>query len=170
MITAIDGKPVERDDAISRALATKRSGDTLDLTIYRNGKTIDVRVRLGEFDLAGLVVEGAQREPFVQGRIEEVLETEVQHLFPRRRVVLVDVDVAQRDREPGFLARLGGATDDAEAPVVDVLILGFGALAQAFAPNVAWLIAIRFVLAQFAGALLELGFGKAVGGAFPDHH
>src|SRR5579871_3148311 len=29
LIMAIDGKPVERDDAISRALATKRTGDTL---------------------------------------------------------------------------------------------------------------------------------------------
>jgi MFS family permease len=35
---------------------------------------------------------------------------------------------------------------------LDVLILGFGALAQAFAPNVAWLIAIRFVLGIGVGA------------------
>jgi len=48
LIMSIDGKPVERDDAISRALATKRTGDTLELTIFRNGKTTNVRVRLGE--------------------------------------------------------------------------------------------------------------------------
>ncbi|HTC91720.1 MAG TPA: trypsin-like peptidase domain-containing protein [Bryobacteraceae bacterium] len=48
LIMSIDGKPVERDDAISRALAAKRTGDTLELTIFRNGKTINVRVRLGE--------------------------------------------------------------------------------------------------------------------------
>ena len=48
LIMSIDGKPVDRNDAISRALASKRSGDTLELTIYRNGKTINVRVRLGE--------------------------------------------------------------------------------------------------------------------------
>jgi S1-C subfamily serine protease len=48
LIMAIDGKPVDRDDAISRALAAKRTGDTLDLTIYRNGRTMNVRVRLGE--------------------------------------------------------------------------------------------------------------------------
>lgn len=47
-IMSIDGKPVDRDDAISRALARKRSGDTIELTIFRNGKTINVRVRLGE--------------------------------------------------------------------------------------------------------------------------
>lgn len=46
LITAIDGKPVVRDDAISRALATKRTGDSLDLTIFRNGRTMNVRVRL----------------------------------------------------------------------------------------------------------------------------
>ncbi len=48
LIMSIDGKPVDRDDAISRALATKRTGDTLDLTIFRNGKTMNVRVRLGD--------------------------------------------------------------------------------------------------------------------------
>jgi S1-C subfamily serine protease len=48
LIMSIDGKPVERDDAISRALATKRTGDTLELTIFRNGRTMNVRVRLGD--------------------------------------------------------------------------------------------------------------------------
>jgi S1-C subfamily serine protease len=45
---SIDGQPVDRDDAISRALARKRTGDTLELTIFRNGRTINVRVKLGE--------------------------------------------------------------------------------------------------------------------------
>jgi S1-C subfamily serine protease len=48
LIMSIDGKPVDRDDAISRALAGKRTGDTLELTIFRNGKTMNVRVRLGD--------------------------------------------------------------------------------------------------------------------------
>ena len=48
LILSIDGKPVERDDAISRALAGKRTGDTLELTIFRAGKTMNVRVRLGD--------------------------------------------------------------------------------------------------------------------------
>lgn len=48
LIMSIDGKPVDRSDAISRALASKRSGDTLELTIFRSGRTINVRVRLGE--------------------------------------------------------------------------------------------------------------------------
>jgi len=48
LIMSIDGQPVERDDAISRALAHKRTGDTLELTIFRNGRTTNVRVKLGE--------------------------------------------------------------------------------------------------------------------------
>ncbi len=48
LIMAIDGKPIDRDDAISRTLARKRSGDTLDLTIFRGGRTISVKVKLGE--------------------------------------------------------------------------------------------------------------------------
>ncbi len=48
LIMSIDGKPVDRDDAISRTLATKRTGDTLELTIFRNGKTMNIRVRLGD--------------------------------------------------------------------------------------------------------------------------
>jgi S1-C subfamily serine protease len=48
LIMSIDGKPVDRNDAISRALANKRSGDALELTIFRGGKTINVRVHLGD--------------------------------------------------------------------------------------------------------------------------
>ncbi|HTR35683.1 MAG TPA: trypsin-like peptidase domain-containing protein [Bryobacteraceae bacterium] len=47
LIMAIDGKPIDRDDAISRALARKRSGDTLELTIFRGGRTMVVKVQLG---------------------------------------------------------------------------------------------------------------------------
>lgn len=48
LITAIDGKPIDREDAISRALARKRAGDTLELTVFRNGRTTNVRVKLGD--------------------------------------------------------------------------------------------------------------------------
>jgi len=50
LIMSIDGQPVDRDDAISRALARKRTGDTLELTIFRSGRTTNVRVKLGEED------------------------------------------------------------------------------------------------------------------------
>ncbi|MGA3189631.1 MAG: PDZ domain-containing protein, partial [Bryobacteraceae bacterium] len=47
-ITAIDGKQVTEIDAITRALVKKHPGDILDLTIFRGGRSIDVKVKLGE--------------------------------------------------------------------------------------------------------------------------
>jgi S1-C subfamily serine protease len=47
MITEIDGKPVETQDALRRAMNQKKAGDKLALTIYRGGKTLRVVVTLG---------------------------------------------------------------------------------------------------------------------------
>lgn len=47
-VTAVDGKPVTEPDAIIRALARKRPGDILDLTIFRAGHSSSVKVKLGE--------------------------------------------------------------------------------------------------------------------------
>lgn len=46
LIIALDGKPVDRSDAITRALGKKRTGDTLELTIFRGGRTVNVRLKL----------------------------------------------------------------------------------------------------------------------------
>ena len=48
LIMAIDGRPIDRNDAISRALSSKRAGDTLELTVFRNGRTSIVRVKLSD--------------------------------------------------------------------------------------------------------------------------
>ncbi len=48
LITSIDGHPIDREDAISRALARKRTGDTLELTVFRNGRTTNLKVKLGD--------------------------------------------------------------------------------------------------------------------------
>jgi serine protease Do len=47
-ITAVDGKPVTEPDAVVRASSRKRPGDVMDLTVYRNGRSMDVKVKLGE--------------------------------------------------------------------------------------------------------------------------
>jgi S1-C subfamily serine protease len=47
LIVAIDGKAVDRQDAISRALSHKRAGDTLEVTVFRNGRRVNLKVRLG---------------------------------------------------------------------------------------------------------------------------
>jgi S1-C subfamily serine protease len=46
LITAIDGKTVDREDAITRAVSKKHAGDTLDLTILRDGRTMNLKVTL----------------------------------------------------------------------------------------------------------------------------
>jgi S1-C subfamily serine protease len=47
-ITAIDGKPVEQEDAITRTVSRKHAGDVITLTIFRNGRSMNVKVTLGE--------------------------------------------------------------------------------------------------------------------------
>ncbi len=47
-ILAIDGVKADRSDALSRALSRKRPGDVVELSIVRGGRTMDVRVTLGE--------------------------------------------------------------------------------------------------------------------------
>jgi len=46
-ITGIEGRPVDRQDALTQALARKRAGDKLQLTVFRNGRTTSVTVTLG---------------------------------------------------------------------------------------------------------------------------
>jgi S1-C subfamily serine protease len=46
LIVAIDGEPVDREDALVRAYSRKRVGDTITLTVVRNGRTIQLPVRL----------------------------------------------------------------------------------------------------------------------------
>jgi S1-C subfamily serine protease len=48
LIMAIDGRPADRNDAITRALNSKRPGDRIELTIFRNGRTVKVPVTLSE--------------------------------------------------------------------------------------------------------------------------
>ncbi|MBV8072592.1 MAG: trypsin-like peptidase domain-containing protein [Acidobacteriaceae bacterium] len=46
LITAIDGKPVQRQDALVQALSQKHVGDTVMLTIFRNGRSITLPIKL----------------------------------------------------------------------------------------------------------------------------
>jgi S1-C subfamily serine protease len=46
LIIAVDGREVEREDALVRAFASKRVGDTISLTVVRNGRTVNLRVKL----------------------------------------------------------------------------------------------------------------------------
>ena len=46
LILEADGQPAQREDSLVRILSRKRVGDTLNLTILRDGKTTHVRVKL----------------------------------------------------------------------------------------------------------------------------
>ncbi len=48
LITAIDGKAVTEPDAVTRTLAAKRPGDLITLTVFRDGRSQDIKVKLGE--------------------------------------------------------------------------------------------------------------------------
>jgi S1-C subfamily serine protease len=48
LITAVDGKPVTEADAITRAMSRKRPGEILELSVYRNGRSVNIKVKLGE--------------------------------------------------------------------------------------------------------------------------
>ncbi|HEY7389843.1 MAG TPA: trypsin-like peptidase domain-containing protein [Bryobacteraceae bacterium] len=47
-IVAVEGQAVEGIETLTRAFNRKRAGDTLNLTVYRNGRTQQINVRLGE--------------------------------------------------------------------------------------------------------------------------
>jgi S1-C subfamily serine protease len=46
LIVAIDGKAVDREDALVRAISQKRVGDTISLTVYRKGAALNIPVKL----------------------------------------------------------------------------------------------------------------------------
>jgi len=48
LITALDGKPVEGVDSLQRAMDRHHGGDILEMTIFRDGASQKLRVKLGE--------------------------------------------------------------------------------------------------------------------------
>jgi S1-C subfamily serine protease len=46
LIVAIDGKSVDREDALVRAISLRRVGDTINLTVYRNGAALNMPMKL----------------------------------------------------------------------------------------------------------------------------
>jgi len=48
LIMAMDGQHIDNRDALTRYLNRKRPGDRVKLSVFRNGKQIEVSVTLGE--------------------------------------------------------------------------------------------------------------------------
>jgi S1-C subfamily serine protease len=47
LITAVEGKPVTSQEALTRALAKKLAGEMLELTVLRDGRPVSLKVTLG---------------------------------------------------------------------------------------------------------------------------
>src|SRR5262249_44960465 len=50
LITSIDGKAVTEDNALTRAITRKHAGDTMDLVVYRGGRSMNIKVTLGALE------------------------------------------------------------------------------------------------------------------------
>ncbi|MBK9797538.1 MAG: trypsin-like peptidase domain-containing protein [Holophagaceae bacterium] len=48
VITALDGQPVKSPDEVVAVVSSRRAGDTLKLTIFRDGKTLNLTATLGD--------------------------------------------------------------------------------------------------------------------------
>jgi serine protease Do len=48
VITAVDGQPVRTQDELVSAISSRRAGDTVKLTIWRDGKNLTLAVTLGD--------------------------------------------------------------------------------------------------------------------------
>jgi S1-C subfamily serine protease len=46
LIMAVDGRAVETSTALERAVARKRAGESVELTVYRDGRTIRLQFKL----------------------------------------------------------------------------------------------------------------------------
>ncbi len=50
LITAVDGKAIERGDDITRAASRKHAGESIELTVVRGGRTMKLSVTLAPLD------------------------------------------------------------------------------------------------------------------------
>ncbi len=48
VITALDGQPVKSPDEVVAVVSSRRAGDTLKLTVFRDGKTLNLTATLGD--------------------------------------------------------------------------------------------------------------------------
>jgi hypothetical protein len=59
-ITAIDGKKIEGQQALRDVLKEKKAGDTVELKLDRDGKSVAVKVKLAKFDAVKLHLDQGQ--------------------------------------------------------------------------------------------------------------
>jgi len=60
VITAVDGKPMMTSPQLKNEIRSKKIGDTLTLDVYRNGKSLKVKVKTGAWPDESTLVAGKQ--------------------------------------------------------------------------------------------------------------
>lgn len=110
VIVSVDGQPVEDSSALLRAIAAKKPGNTVALGIWRNGKEEQMKVTLGERQLAGntKAEDGKKSDEGLLGFSARALTAEERRnlkISDKEGVFVVDVDpdraAAEADIRPG---------------------------------------------------------------------
>ena len=78
IVTAVDGEPVNDRGDLADAVAASKAGDTLTLTVYRQGESIEVKVEVGQSVRSALPEEPSgedaqQQEQIPYGSIEDFI-------------------------------------------------------------------------------------------------
>jgi len=119
VVLEVEGRPVETVSALQQAVAFHEPGDTVELTVWRNGNERDIDVRLGERPRVA-----SEEEPVVTGPVNGGAETastsalgmQVQQVTPAARQALAgQYNLAPSDIPDGVLVRdvddFGAAAD-----------------------------------------------------------
>ncbi|MBX6362981.1 MAG: Do family serine endopeptidase [Gemmatimonadetes bacterium] len=69
VVTAVDDQPIETSVQLQTALAQRKPGDVVTLTIYRNRSPRKVQVKLGEFETAARPTTGQPAKPAAEQRL-----------------------------------------------------------------------------------------------------
>ena len=84
IVTALDGTKVTNGGALTRAVALKRPGSVVTLTVFRGSKSQEVKVTLGTRpDLEKLGVRGNESEPRDQEQRQQRVGLGIQDMDPR---------------------------------------------------------------------------------------
>jgi serine protease Do len=120
IIRQVDGQDVrDRSDLLSK-IATRRPGETVELTIFRGGKTVEIPVTLTSRAEGTAALGSGESRPgreFEPEAAETALGIEVEEITPRVRaelqidddvegVVVVDVDAASTAADKGIVPRM----------------------------------------------------------------
>lgn len=69
VIVAVEGKDIEDSSALLHTIAAKAPGSTVNVTLWRNGKTVDVKITLGERNSSTLTASAESGKKQSEGRL-----------------------------------------------------------------------------------------------------